>query len=174
MENAKPNYAKEDGYYCYVRTGNTVSHIVPPEKVEAHITSICFFVGFRFKFIVKAGPGDFTHDAAVAGIWGSLELYLGIISACLPLVSAPMRVLRDKVSSGYASFIRVGQEGDTSDVILRNGSEPKSGDQITLKSWPAYTREYDLEVAPPTERGQSENEMRFQTEWIVTAEKRTT
>ncbi|KAF2473019.1 uncharacterized protein BDR25DRAFT_152634, partial [Lindgomyces ingoldianus] len=48
---------------------------------------ICLLVGLRFKYVLETDQADFTHDGEVAGIWGELELYLGIISACLPLVS---------------------------------------------------------------------------------------
>ncbi|KAH8699439.1 hypothetical protein GQ44DRAFT_778975 [Phaeosphaeriaceae sp. PMI808] len=68
-------------------------------------TSVCFLAGFRFKYVMETDPLDFTHDGEIAGIPGELELYLGIMCACLPAIPLPLNAMRSAISSGICSII---------------------------------------------------------------------
>lgn len=133
--------------------------------------SICLLVGLRFKYVVQTNVNDFTHDGEVAGIWGELELYLGIISACLPLVSPPLAAIREKVTSSYHSYRasrgRSSEDGSDSSSLPKSDCEKQIDDEVALNSWPGYTRDYAVEVVPPQDGRQSELSIHCQSDWQV-------
>jgi hypothetical protein len=125
---------------------------------------------------------DFTHDGEVAGIPGELELYLGIMGACLPLISPPLLAIREKVAVGYSSIM--GQKrtdysgsGLNADSLPKEktGSEPLSWEDLALKSWPDSAKERIVEVNP-TQRGVAgevnEHSIQCHSEWVVRNETR--
>jgi len=50
------------------------------------IKSICAITAARIKSVVDINPLDFTYTVVPDSIYGGLELELGIINACLPLL----------------------------------------------------------------------------------------
>lgn len=114
---------------------------------------ICFLAAFRFKYVIATDPLDFTYDGEIAGIPGELELYLGIIGACLPLISPPLLAIREKVSIGYSS-ITGRKHSDSSDAGSDSESLPKekvdskqqSWENMVLKSWPDSPNDCGVEV----------------------------
>ncbi|KAL6702553.1 hypothetical protein ACN47E_001550 [Coniothyrium glycines] len=122
---------------------------------------VCFLAGFRFKFVLATDIADFNHDGEVAGIPGELELYLGIIGACLPLISPPLLAISQKVQSGYSSFVgrrRPGYAESSSDVV----TFPKDEDSV-------------VEVGPLKRSNVAEideHTIQCHSEWIVKSETR--
>lgn len=55
-------------------------------------------MGYRFHLIRHEKTDDFIHDGELPGIYTSLELYLGIVSACLPLLSPPIATMATSIS----------------------------------------------------------------------------
>lgn len=131
---------------------------------------------------METNPLDFTHDGEIAGIPGELELYLGIMGACLPLISPPLLAIREKVSAGYSSIRghnRSAYNGSGSDADSlpkqKTKSEPPSWENLTLKSWPDSTKDCIVEVSP-TQRGivseANEHAIQCHSEWVVRSETR--
>jgi hypothetical protein len=131
---------------------------------------------------METNPLDFTHDGEIAGIPGELELYLGIMGACLPLISPPLLEIRQKVSAGYSSVRgqkRSGYSGSGSDADSlpkhETGSKPLSWEDLALKSWPDSVKDCIVE-AVPTQRGVTgevnEHSIQCHSEWVVRSETR--
>lgn len=117
--------------------------------------SICFLAAFRFKYVIATDPLDFTYDGEIAGIPGELELYLGIMGACLPLISPPLLAIREKVSVGYSSITgrkRTGYSDASSDTESlpkeKTNSKQQSWESMVLKSWPDSANDGGVEVRP--------------------------
>lgn len=146
------------------------------------VSSICFLAGFRFKFVMETNPLDFTHDGEIAGIPGELELYLGIMGACLPLISPPLLAIREKVSVGYSSIMgrkRSGysESGSDSESMpkQKTRSEPLSWEDLALQSWPDSAKDCVVEVSPTqggAPDGLNEHSIQCQSEWVVRSETR--
>jgi hypothetical protein len=131
---------------------------------------------------METNPLDFTHDGEIAGIPGELELYLGIMGACLPLISPPLLAIRQKVSAGYSSIRekrRPGYSGSGSDAESLPKDEtvgkPLSWEDLALKSWPDSAKDCTVEAVPTQRRSSGEmNEHSIQcnSEWVVRSETR--
>lgn len=120
--------------------------------------SICFLAAFRFKYVIATDPLDFTYDGEIAGIPGELELYLGIMGACLPLISPPLLAIREKVSVGYSSITgrkRTGYSDASSDTESlpkeKTNSKQQSWESMVLKSWHDSANDGGVEVRPAQE-----------------------
>lgn len=146
------------------------------------ISSICFLAAFRFKFVIETNRLDFTHDGEIAGIPGELELYLGIMGACLPLISPPLLAIREKVSVGYSSIMgrkRSGysESGSDSDSLPKQKikSEKPSWEDLALKSWPDSSKDCVVEVSPvqgAVRGGVNEHSIQCHSEWTVRSDTR--
>jgi hypothetical protein len=148
------------------------------------MSSICFLSGFRFKFVLETNVMDFTHDGEIAGIPGELELYLGIMGACLPMISPPLLAISQKVQSGYSSILarrRSGynESGSDADSLpqQKSGSQGQldAWEEMALKSWPDSAKDCVVEVNPM--RGTAgaeidEHTIQCHSEWIVKSETR--
>lgn len=81
--------------------------------------------------IKETNPLDFIHDGEPPGILISLELYLGIISACLPFLSPPIGKLRISiVESGFMGYI-----GSFTSLGGSRGTKHTSSDIQNQASW---------------------------------------
>ena len=89
---------------------------------------ILALIGYRFSLIEKENLDDFIHNGEPPGIYCSLELYLGIISACLPFLSPPIAQLDTKFSRSRL-FSYLNSVRHTSRTRLRNDN-PSGGDSI--------------------------------------------
>ncbi|KAF1843185.1 uncharacterized protein K460DRAFT_341038 [Cucurbitaria berberidis CBS 394.84] len=143
---------------------------------------ICFLAAFRFKFVLATNPLDFNHDGEIAGIPGELELYLGIMGACLPLISPPLLAIRQKVTVGYSSIMgrkRSGysEGGSDSDSIPKPDikSEQPSWESMALKSWPDSATDSIVEVSPVNRVVADEanhHTIQCHSEWMVRSDAR--
>ncbi|KAF2180127.1 hypothetical protein K469DRAFT_730364 [Zopfia rhizophila CBS 207.26] len=108
---------------------------------------ILFVVAFRFKIIPTRDMHDVIHDGELPGILSSLELYLGMISACLPLLSPAVVKMRSVVAEsrafGYIASLEE-QGGDGShERLARHYADSKRSDEeimvgggFDIKIWP--------------------------------------
>lgn len=55
-------------------------------KLTRACDRICIFTGLRIKSVLDLDPLDFTYTMVDDLIFGGLEIELGIINACLPLL----------------------------------------------------------------------------------------
>ncbi|KAF2275721.1 uncharacterized protein EI97DRAFT_501876 [Westerdykella ornata] len=68
-------------------------------------------VGYRFKLIPDRNLYDITHDGEVPGILSQVELYLGMVSACLPFLSPALSKMRTTVVESKAFSYILSQTG---------------------------------------------------------------
>lgn len=74
--------------------------------------SIIVVVGIRFHLIRRTNEEDYIHDGEIAGIFTSLELYLGMISACLPYITPSIKTINTSLStSRIRLYLQSGSRG---------------------------------------------------------------
>ena len=60
-------------------------------------------MGIRFQLISEIDEAEFNHDGETPGILVAMEVYLGIISACLPTVTPSLRFIKSRAQQSYLS-----------------------------------------------------------------------
>jgi hypothetical protein len=99
--------------------------------LEANLIRIVVIVGLRFYYIKKSNLADLTHGPELS----SVELYLGIISACLPFLAAPLSKIWENLSfSFHGSFTWVTGTSRSNGGMNESGSSFKTRDAVELSS----------------------------------------
>jgi hypothetical protein len=98
-------------------------------------------VGIRFHLLVHSGP-DFNYQGDIAGIFSALEVHLGIVSACLPVLSPAIRQIY-LVTSGSSTWQRLVTRISDSPIPLTSGKTIRS-----LVSRSSTRKGSDAEGAP--------------------------
>lgn len=70
---------------------------------DVNIQSICAITAARIKSVLEIDPLDFTYTIVADTIFGGLEIELGIINACLPLLRPLLRKLTSS-STGLTTY----------------------------------------------------------------------
>jgi hypothetical protein len=89
---------------------------------------------------VKEDWSDGTHDGVPSGILSSIELYLGIISACLPLIPPAFMRVRATVESSYIGGL-LSRKRSMNSSLQNNQDQPSleakepNYDNIELGIW---------------------------------------
>ncbi|KAF2445455.1 hypothetical protein P171DRAFT_265728 [Karstenula rhodostoma CBS 690.94] len=106
----------------------------------------CILVGLRFKYLHEMNMADATHDGVPSGIIASVELYLGIICACLPILPPAFVQAGKKVQNSYAAGLLTRKTSKESSLRSGKGNhaaedvkEPNY-DQVELNPWPPETQ----------------------------------
>ena len=106
----------------------------------------------RVILVATLNAADLTYSVTYAGIFASLEVYLGIITACMPtlrpLISRKNFVFAAQKPSGYSAERRLGlsasSKGNTSDHIFKQRAFERLGDdEIMLREVIAYVANSD-------------------------------
>lgn len=87
-------------------------------------------VGVRFHIYRELDATDFLHDGEITALLAYAELYLGVISACLPYLSPPLsRIWGTLLSSGIVSRFSSRSGRDSTDA----SSFPGQNDSFNLR-----------------------------------------
>ncbi|KAF2265023.1 hypothetical protein CC78DRAFT_579701 [Lojkania enalia] len=105
---------------------------------------IIFVVSIRFKLIPHRDIYDIPHDGEIPGLLTEVEVYLGIVSACLPFLSPALAEMKGAVTSIVSGSMShdSGSRGSSRDA-KESPTSPKVGDsdQSLAKHSTRYRRE---------------------------------